>query len=80
MNEHNEKGKGESRERLRTFLPVRGALTLSAPPRPGKSEVDTQAGTAKSPKSDETIRIKELNDEEEEEDAFISIGIDFGTT
>lgn len=78
MNEYNQKGKAESRERFKTLLPVRGALR--APPRLGESAIDKQAITAKSLKLDESIRIKELDDEDEEEEVFISIGIDFGTT
>jgi hypothetical protein len=76
MDEDVKKEKGEVRDQVKEFPSLR-----RIPPRLREATVDDfPVNAAKVVEPDGEIRIEELDDEDDEEDAFISIGIDFGTT
>jgi hypothetical protein len=77
MDEQRKGKEGEVRDQTKQFSPLR-----RVPPRLREATVDDCVAKASKPidQDKNEVRIEEVHDEDDEEDAFISIGIDFGTT
>ena len=77
MDEQSKEKKGEVSDQTKQFPPLGGVL-----PRLREATVDDCVAKASKPidQDKNEVRIEEVHDEDDEEDAFISIGIDFGTT
>jgi hypothetical protein len=77
MDEQSKEKEGEVSDQTKQFPPLGGV-----PPRLREATVDDCVAKASKPidQDKNEVRIEEVHDEDDEEDAFISIGIDFGTT
>lgn len=77
MDEQGKEKEGEVRDQTKQFFPLR-----RVPPRPREATVDDCVANASKPTDQDKneARIEEVHDGDDDKDAFISIGIDFGTT
>jgi hypothetical protein len=77
MDEQSKEKEGEVHGQTKQFFPLR-----RVPPRLREAIVDDCVARTPKPMDQDKneVRIEEVQDKDDEEDAFISIGIDFGTT